>query len=458
MRSWRFELHRALRGRYRLASALAVVGAVTGGIIGFHSQVPLYKSEGMIRIASEFPAILGRNDLNERKSILEKFLTAQEKVIKSHRVLENAMDHPVWKATGRGNDPALVEKFADQLTVEHPLRTELLRISFMDPDPNAAAAAVNAVINAYQSVYADEETNAQTRQVNAEGKLGSRLSVENSGNTAISPFKDGRTEMGALGALVGAMLPLVGTLLFSLAGRRYQVFDEGEEEAANAPLLGILPTLPEHLDDPEQAAVAAHCIHQIRAMLQLGGQNGSRSVYMITSSTAGDGKTSLTMALGLSFAAAGSRTLVVDFDMAGQGLTHRLKASPSTGIVEVLLSGSVLGNIIKTQTENLSLLPVGNTEAFDACLCSPSSVRHLIAEARKSYDIVIVDSGPILGSLEASVVASEVDGVILAVARGQHRHLVQRSLRHLRSVGANIAGIVFNRAKPRDFDGSHASA
>ena len=65
-------------------------------------------------------------------------------------------------------------------------------------------------------------------------------------------------------------------------------------------LLGILPNLPDRLSDPEQAAIAAHCVHQIRTMLQINGgvEGGERRVFAVTSASPGDGKTSLTLALG----------------------------------------------------------------------------------------------------------------------------------------------------------------
>src|SRR5258706_6276653 len=77
---------------------------------------------------------------------------------------------------------------------------------------------------------------------------------------------------------------------------------------------------------------------------------------------------------------------------------------------------------------------------------------------REHFDIIVIDAGPVLGSLEASVAATEADGVIMAVARGQQQPLVERAIRHLRVIGANIFGIVFNRAEQRDFQRSVSSA
>jgi Mrp family chromosome partitioning ATPase len=81
-------------------------------------------------------------------------------------------------------------------------------------------------------------------------------------------------------------------------------------------------------------------------------------------------------------------------------------------------------------------------------------LRRLIGEARKHYDTILIDSGPILGSIEASPVAANADGVILAVSRGQQRPLVEKALAQLTAIRATIAGVVFNRAQAKDFDRS----
>jgi Mrp family chromosome partitioning ATPase len=164
------------------------------------------------------------------------------------------------------------------------------------------------------------------------------------------------------------------------------------------------------------------------------------------------------MALGLSFAASGSKTLVVDCDMVGQGLTHRLKADNVPGLIETLNLGTLRGHVRKTATKGLYVLPIGSADAVHAGVLSPQSVRRLLAACREHFDVVIIDTGPILGSLEASIVATEADGVIMAVARGQNQPLVEKAVKHLRSIGANIFGIVFNRAEQRDFQRSVMSA
>jgi capsular exopolysaccharide synthesis family protein len=288
--------------------------------------------------------------------------------------------------------------------------------------------------------------------------LGSRLSIINPGDVPIQPFKDRRKMFGAAGAVGGFGLPMGILVLLGLLDKRYRYSDEAGDGISNVPLLGILPRLPDKLSDPEQAAVAAHCIHQIRIMLQVGANPDKRRAFMVTSASTGDGKTSLTMALGLSFAASGSKTLVIDCDMVGQGLTHRLKAHNVPGLIETLNLGTLRGHVRKTASKGLYVLPIGMADAVHAGVLSPQSIKRLLLACREHFDIVVIDTGPILGSLEASVVAAEVDGVIVAVARGQQQPLVEKAVKLLRSVGANIFGIVFNRAEQRDFQRSVASA
>jgi hypothetical protein len=77
---------------------------------------------------------------------------------------------------------------------------------------------------------------------------------------------------------------------------------------------------------------------------------------------------------------------------------------------------------------------------------SVAAVRRLFQEAARRYDIVLVDTGPILGSLEASIVAAEADTVVVAVSRGEQRVLARRALEYLDAIGARVSGVVFNRA------------
>jgi Mrp family chromosome partitioning ATPase/uncharacterized protein involved in exopolysaccharide biosynthesis len=268
------------------------------------------------------------------------------------------------------------------------------------------------------------------------------------------PSTDRRKAFGVLGFFGGAALPMIVVLLVGVIDNRFRYSDEANTDMGGVPLLGILPNLPDLLTDPTQAATAAHCVHQIRTILQITGQSTERRVFTLTSASPGDGKTSLTLALGLSFSASGSRTLLVDGDLIGGGLTARLNVTAEHGVLEAMASRDIMPFIRTTDVADLSFLPVGKAMGGYTGTISPAAVRRLVDEARKHFDVILIDTGPILGSIEASPVAVASDGVVLCVSRGQQRQLVDRALAHLHAIGARIAGVVFNRAQPHDFERS----
>jgi Mrp family chromosome partitioning ATPase/uncharacterized protein involved in exopolysaccharide biosynthesis len=268
------------------------------------------------------------------------------------------------------------------------------------------------------------------------------------------PSTDRRKAFGILGFLLGAALPMGVVLLVGLIDNRFRYSDEANTDMGGATLLGILPNLPDLLTDPTQAATAAHCVHQIRTILQITGQSTERRVFTLTSASPGDGKTSLTLALGLSFSASGSRTLLVDGDLIGGGLTARLNVTAEHGVLEAMASRDIMPFIRTTDVADLSFLPVGKAMGGYTGTISPAAVRRLVDEARKHFDVILIDTGPILGSIEASPVSVASDAVVLCVSRGQQRQLVDRALAHLHAIGATLAGVVFNRAQAHDFERS----
>jgi capsular exopolysaccharide synthesis family protein len=281
--------------------------------------------------------------------------------------------------------------------------------------------------------------------------LTGRIKVASFGDVPVTPAVDRRQEVGMLGVLFGGAFPVGVLMLIGMMDQRYR-YSEDTDGGMN--LLGILPNLPDLLSDPKQASIAAHCVHQVRTMLQLRMHAEDSNSFSVTSAAPGDGKTSLTLALGLSFAASGSRTLLIDCDLVGAALSRRLGANGELGIRQAMNAGRAMEFCIPTEIENLSVLPAGNTDLHTAGSFSPSAIRKVMAEAKKNYDIVLIDTGPVLGSIETSSVAAHADGVIIVVSRGQQRPLVERSVAQLRMVGARVLGVVFNRAEEADFERS----
>jgi Mrp family chromosome partitioning ATPase len=106
--------------------------------------------------------------------------------------------------------------------------------------------------------------------------------------------------------------------------------------------------------------------------------------------------------------------------------------------------------ITGTGTRGLFLMPLGSARREHVSHLSVPALKAVIAQVRNWFDVILIDTGPVLGSLEASVASMAADEVILTVARGEKRPLVDRSIELLLNANASIRGIVLNRASPGD--------
>jgi capsular exopolysaccharide synthesis family protein len=315
-----------------------------------------------------------------------------------------------------------------------------------------AIGTVNTSIQDIQTQITEENHNIDT--LTAATTLTKNIQVVEIGADA-QPASNKRPIAAIVGFALGGAIPLGLLMLYGMVDHRFRYSDDATHaDLGGVALLGILPNLPDRLSDPQQAGIAAHCVHQIRTMLQISRNNDEPQILAVTSAAPADGKTSLTLALGLSYAACGARTLLIDCDLIGAGLSHRLNVHAPEGMLEAVANRALLEYVLTTDIADVALLPVGTAHAHHASTLSPVALRRLLSEAKKHFDIVLVDTGPILGSIEASLVCAAADRTILTVARGQQRPLVERSIGHLQAIGARLAGVVFNRAQPRDFEKS----
>ncbi len=120
------------------------------------------------------------------------------------------------------------------------------------------------------------------------------------------------------------------------------------------------------------------------------------------------------------------------------------------GVLDALNGRALEDCVLDTGVPRVAVLPVGEATGREASQLSPELLRGLVTRCRERYDVIIIDTGPILGSLEASFVAALADEVLFVVQRGEKRSLVDEAMTRLERVGANVAGVVFNRASVED--------
>src|SRR5690606_4912111 len=122
----------------------------------------------------------------------------------------------------------------------------------------------------------------------------------------------------------------------------------------------------------------------------------------------------------------------------------------SIGITGMLDGAPLAHCVIDTSVPNLSVLPALSATQQHIGRMSSQFIRRLIDEAGSMFDIIVFDTGPIPGSVEALFVTSEADATILVTSRGEKQDRFERTVAYLKVVGAKLAGTVFNRAVRED--------
>lgn len=290
------------------------------------------------------------------------------------------------------------------------------------------------------------ETDSRIDALTTEAAVGSRLTVISEGDKPMTALRDSRAKTAGFGAMAGMMAPLGGFVLAGMFKRRYRFCDEvATDLVERVPFVSVLPNV---IDDAATInGLAAHCLHDLRIVLQPP-KNAPQRTYLVTSVAAGEGRSGLTVALGLSFAAAGYRTLIVDCDLQTRGLTRGFDVNDSRGMVEAAAGSEPLTWRLRAGS---SLLAAGQCSRVEMYNLSPAAIGRVLAAVRGRFDVVLIDSDPILTGITSSVVAPQVDGVLLAMQRNQESKLVHAALRRLATLGGHVAGAVFNKADLSDF-------
>jgi capsular exopolysaccharide synthesis family protein len=110
------------------------------------------------------------------------------------------------------------------------------------------------------------------------------------------------------------------------------------------------------------------------------------------------------------------------------------------------LQDKINGAILKTDVENLSLLPAGNLPPNPMELLSSASMSFLLEYLKKRFDVLVIDTAPILPASDALMLAPQTDGVIMVVKPGMiARDVIQKTIEQLRLTQANVLGVVLNQ-------------
>ena len=228
--------------------------------------------------------------------------------------------------------------------------------------------------------------------------------------------------------------------------------DEFEKRLGGVRILANVPNLgsPHRgvmlLGAPQSAA--AEAIRSLRTSLQFLALDHKIRRIQVTSSAEDEGATATAANLAVAFAGAGMRVVLVDGDLRQPQLHQYFGLDGSRGFTTVLVGQSPLDSVLQPVAMQgwLRVLPAGPRPSNPAELLASGHLSRLLDELEQRCDIVIIDTPPVLPYTDAAVTAGHVDATVLVASmRSSRLKVIQRALRTLRVVDANVAGVVISQ-------------
>ena len=181
------------------------------------------------------------------------------------------------------------------------------------------------------------------------------------------------------------------------------------------------------------------------AVLRNQPESGGLAVQM-TSAEPGDGKSVSAANLSLAVAKSGKRVLLIDADMRRPTVHQLFRVEQEIGLSDVL-TGEIdwINAVRETPIDGLSLITSGACPDNPAELLTANEMARLLKKAREEYDVVIVDTPPVLAVSDPSVIAPQTDGLVLVVRMEKNkRAAIRRTLETLDGHGARVLGVIAN--------------
>jgi protein-tyrosine kinase len=194
-------------------------------------------------------------------------------------------------------------------------------------------------------------------------------------------------------------------------------------------------------------------IDRIIVEIHLKKQKNGYKTFMLSGCEPGVGTTTLAISLAVSMANAGWKTILIDVDLRKTSKYKRLNEDIAIGLTE-FLSGEGLYQqaVYDTNHKNLFYIPSGGKTVNPISLLCSSRVDVLLEQLKIDYDYIILDMPSITTSVDPSVMACKMDGVILVseFAKTDSRSITE-SREILNKSGGNIIGIILNKVNTSEF-------
>ena len=225
------------------------------------------------------------------------------------------------------------------------------------------------------------------------------------------------------------------------------------EDATELPVFDLIPLQRRPGPMPIHAAVVeqpdspfGEAARRLRSTLFLAPTTRRAQILALTSADAGDGKTTLCIALARSMALAGQKVILIDADLRNPTVAEQMGVTPPVSLLDLIRDGQRLDEAIASDRLSPSHFIAARPDALTAeHLLGEPGFQDLLSRLRKRYDRIIIDTGAVRASTDAAQLGALVDAVLLVTRWGRTtRSAVLSSIRHLAFRGTPVSGLILN--------------
>ncbi|WP_207105807.1 GumC family protein [Sphingomonas sp. CFBP 8760] len=259
-----------------------------------------------------------------------------------------------------------------------------------------------------------------------------------------------------------AIALFAGIGLSAIAVFALEQIDEGLREPGDVsrllgvPLLGSIPkqqtddkNLTVTLEDAKSELSEAYL--SVRSSLAFSSDHGVPRTLMVTSSRAGEGKSTTAAALAIVLGRTGKRVLLIDGDMRSPSVDSIMDCSNAEGLSNFLAGQDDWRGLVQdVGFRNISIMASGPMPPSAAELLSSDRMSRLVQELRETFDHVVIDAPPILGLADAPLLTKAVEGCVFVIeAEGVAVRGLRAALGRLEMVHAHVIGVVLTKLSHR---------
>jgi succinoglycan biosynthesis transport protein ExoP len=348
---------------------------------------------------------------------------------------------------------------------------ELRRDMEKYPSLDAQEQRLSAEVATAQQLYATLLGELQRARI-AESSEAGYVTVLDNAMQPFLPVSPNRRRIFLTALIFGAILGLGAAVVLENLDDSVKSPDEVREQFG-LPVVGTIPGIKDSdLPGENGAEVArrlathfdprspvAEAYRSLRTNLAFARAHEAMRILVLTSPGPADGKSTTVANLAITFAQQGQRTLLIDGDLRRAVLDKMFKVPRSPGLTDVLVGRQQLRDVIhKTEIEHLSVVGSGPFPPNPSELLGSSAMKDVLRDAQGEYDVVLIDSPPLLAVTDAAVLATLADGAILVIRVGATaKAAVRRAVAQLQTVHGRIVGAVLNDVDLRSgaFSGSY---